>query len=304
MKRVLLALALVGLGAGVAVADPNDLSDGVFIAHYPPGIVYTIDPTDWCATYGQFAITHCEQQNNIIDNPNGAVWYVLAAWTDADKVWCGVEFGMGNYDPYTLAFVGNGVCPTSALTIPYGPWPAPLTGMSLAATTQPWSGNFTPVFWFASYAYYPGQIPLAAHPGTGFGGFANCMSPPVGFPAICFGAMGLYAPGVYCCPPQPVPHVCCVGQDCYLVFEGECTQMGGVWHPEWDACVPENPCLIPQEPDVCCIGHECLFIFEQDCYAMGGNWHPEYDDCFDPNPCDMYTPVEPSSWGAIKAIYR
>jgi hypothetical protein len=292
----------------VASADPTNLSDGVFITHYPPGLIYTTDPTDWCATYGQYQITNCEQQNPQILTEQGAVWYLLAAWTDSDKVWCGAEFGIGSYDPNAFAWTGNNVCPNDIdyLKIPAGAWPGPGSGMTIAvgANGAPWSGNFRPLFWFAGYAYYPGLIPFGTNPNTGFGGFANCASPPASFPAICYGAMGLYIPGLPCCPPQPVPAVCCVGEECYLVFEPECQVMGGVFHPEWDTCVPENPCLNPQEPDVCCLGHECLFIFEQDCAAMGGMWHPEFDDCFNPNPCDMYTPVEPSSWGAIKAIYR
>ena len=43
---------------------------------------------------------------------------------------------------------------------------------------------------------------------------------------------------------------------------------------------------------------------EAQCADMGGIWHPEWGYCGPPNPCDIYTPAEPSSWGAIKAIYR
>jgi hypothetical protein len=37
--------------------------------------------------------------------------------------------------------------------------------------------------------------------------------------------------------------VCCVGQDCFVITEYECTaMMGGVFHPEWSSCGPPNPC--------------------------------------------------------------
>lgn len=304
MKRVLLALALAGLGVGVAYAQPDILTDGVFIFHSPPGLVYTSDITDYCPVYAQYAITRCDQENPQVMSGTGAVWYVLAAWNDA-KHWCGTEFGLGAYDPGIVGIAAYGQCPTSALVIPYGTWPGPNTGISLAAAGTPWDGNFQPVYWFGAYAYYPGLVPLTAHPGTGFGGFADCLTPPTSYPAYAYGAMGLYQTGVPACPPVPTQHVCCVGELCYLVLTAdECAAMGGVYHPEWDSCGPPNPCEVIPVPAVCCIGHECFLVLEDECAAMGGIWHPEFPDCGPPNPCDIYTPAEPSSWGAIKAIYR
>ena len=50
MKRVLLAVALIGLGVGIAGADENDLTGGVFICHHDPDMVGT-PPEDWCQHY-------------------------------------------------------------------------------------------------------------------------------------------------------------------------------------------------------------------------------------------------------------
>jgi len=304
MKRVLLALALAGLAVSVAHAQPENLSDGVFIAHYPPGSVYT--NSDQCTWYGQYAITDCAAQNPRIDADH-VVWYVLTAW-NSDKNFCGVEFGFGQYDGLIAGFLSHGVCPTTALIIPSGTWPGPGTGVSLAATTEQWNGNLLPVYWFDMYVYAAGVIPLGVNPGTGFGGFANCVTPPTSYGAVEFGAMGLFMDGTVACPPEPGQVVCCVGEECFLVFNAnECAGLGGVFHPEWTSCGPPNPCEIILPPDVCCYGHECFFITEEECAIMGGIWHPEFDDCGGggvPNPCDIYTPAEPSSWGAIKAIYR
>jgi len=300
MKRVLLALALAGLAVGVAHAQQDNLAEGVFITHYPPGSVYT--NTDQCEWYGQYAIQGCDQQNPTIDTADRTVWYVLAAWY-SDKQWCGVEFGLGNFDPNALWFAAFGPCPASALAIPSGAWPGPMTGISLAATSEVWAGNFVPVYWFDIAAYYPAIIPLMANPGTGFGGFANCLTPPISYSAVQFGGMGLYTPGIPACPPQPSLHVCCVGEECVLVFtEEECAALGGVFHADWTSC-DDNPCYIPPVPAVCCVGHICYLVLEEECTIMEGHWHPEWLTC-DDQPCDMYTPAEPSSWGAIKAIYR
>jgi hypothetical protein len=302
MKRVLLGLVLAGLAVGIAHAQPDNLTNGVFITHYPPGSVYT--NTDQCPWYLNYAISDPALQNPRIDTNARSVWYVLAAW-DAAKQWCGVEFGLGTFDPDIVWFAGFGPCPASALAIAYGSWPGPGTGIALAATSETWSGNLVPVYWFDIAAYYPGLIPLTPHPGTGFGGFANCLTPPTSYPAVCFGAMGLYMDGIRCFEPPVPPAACCVCNVCYLVYsEQECTEgLGGIYHPEWTSC-DYAPCAVP--PTVCCIGHDCYVVdCEAQCADIGGIWHPEWGGyCGPPNPCDIYTPAEPSSWGAIKAIYR
>jgi len=299
MKGLVLALALVGLGTGAACAQPEDLDGGVFIVHSPPGLVYT-DTEDYCTAYAsQWAITSCDQEHPRVDSYEVTVWYVLAAWNEA-KRFCGVEFGLGAYDPDLCGFADDSPCPASALIIPYGSWPGPGTGVSLAAAGEPWDGNFLPVYFFAAYAYYAGQVPLAVHPGTGFAGFADCLTPPTSYPAVAFGAMGLFQDGVPACPP-PVFHVCCVCQECYLVLtEDECAGMGGFYIPHWHSC-EGVPCS--EMPVACCIGHECVLVHEEDCEIMMGHSLPGVCYC-DPNPCDVYTPAGASNWGAIKAIYR
>ena len=302
MKRVFLALALVGLGVGAAYPQVDNLTGGVFIFHSPPGLVYT-DTEDYCATYAtQWAIRSCDQQNPRVDSEDITVWYVLAAW-DSAKHFCGVEFGLGAYDPDLCGFVDNAQCPASALISPYGAWPGPGTGVSLAAASEPWDGNFLPVYFFAAYAYAPGLVPLSVHPGTGFGGFANCLTPPTSYPAVCFGAMGLFQDGRDCCQPTPL-QVCCVGGTCVLVYTSEeCEALGGSYYPWLHSC-EFNPCPQPP-PRVCCVGHDCFLVTEEECEALGGHWLPDLNECTqDPSPCDQYTPVEPSSWGAIKALYR
>lgn len=97
-------------------------------------------------------------------------------------------------------------------------------------------------------------------------------------------------------------HVCCINLDCYLIYEEECEEMQGDWHPEWDSC-DDMPCeLEPPESDVCCVGGWCTIVTWGECLELEGEWHPEYDDC-DPNPCQT-TPIPPHTWGSVKSLYR
>jgi len=161
-------------------------------------------------------------------------------------------------------------------------------------------------------------------------------------PIINRGAMGIGMPGIVPVFGElPEPWACCIAQApwCVEVTEAECTILGGVWHegvlcvdancPEYWACCVEAVCTImtldacnvaggvwypgltcdPNPcPWVCCIQelvapHTCIITTEADCGIQGGYWHPEFDGC-DPNPCQGLTPVENSSWGQIKNMYR
>jgi hypothetical protein len=45
-------------------------------------------------------------------------------------------------------------------------------------------------------------------------------------------------------------------------------------------------------------------VIHEECEALGGIWLPEYDDCVPTPPECEGTPVEPATWGRIKAGYR
>jgi hypothetical protein len=303
--RVLAALALTVLGASLACAQPSNPAGGVFIAHYVPSPDYTA--AAGCASYEEHAISDCQEQVPRIDNHSASIWYVLAAFDGGDRVWCGTEFGLGAFDPHAIAFLENGVCLAGAIVIPTEGWPGPNEGIAIAATTEGWSGNYRPVYWFGCYAYSSALIPLTSNPATGFGGFANCSTPSIMYPAACFGAMGLFRDGVTCCQSDPMPHACCVGDACHLVFvSAECDALGGVDHPEWPSC-DGDPCYTPPPPPrVCCIGFcDCVLATEDECASLNGVFHAEYDSCdAEPVPPCCIGPVDPMSWGAIKASYR
>jgi len=280
---VLLCLTVVPVHA-----DPNDLTGGVFILHRPPEIDWScISELGACAAYSAcgMGIQECDEQNPRMDDPQVVIWYVIAAWLEA-KTWSGVEFGLGAYpeDQLTLVYYGSCFPNLQGLEIPGPGWPAPNTGISLATTTQPWEGNFLPVYCFLGYGYPSGQFPLTSHPETGFGGFANSLTPSTPFAAACFGSLGIYEPGVACCP-EPLPlRVCCVGEQCFLVeSEYECTVLAGTWYPQSTSCSP-NPCSSAE--GACCMLEDCYLTSEVECVAMGGTWHSGYHSCGQhPLPC-------------------
>jgi hypothetical protein len=108
--------------------------------------------------------------------------------------------------------------------------------------------------------------------------------------------------GTDCDPnPCPPPEVACCFEDgsCVELTAEACTGQGGIPEPYPSDCDP-NPC--PQ-PTVCCVGTTCYIVHsEVECTDMGGDWYPDENSC-DPNPC-LPTPVDDTSWGSIKALYR
>jgi predicted outer membrane repeat protein len=272
------------LGIGCGVVPVPGLANGVLIVHCPPGVVYS-SGQNWCGNYdAEFSIHQCGEQVNQINDRRAAVWYVLCAW-EVEKQWCGAQFGLGGFNPMAFDFVEWGRCgPTGTMETPTPGWPGPNQGIVLEAPPGvTWSGNFTPVYWFAGYAYEPAVMPLTPHPQTGFGGWTDCATPPVQWPATCFGAMGVLTAGNACCPGGPPPVRACCGASgaCTLTTEIECTALGGMWHDDWHTCDP-NPC--PPPVAVCCVEEQCSVVSEAECLDFGGTWHATWTSC-QPNPC-------------------
>lgn len=198
--RIVIGSLLVISAAG---ASTSNLEQGVFIAHHPTAMQFstTPPPGGWCESYlTSHAIDACEEQVNRIDTYNPVLWFVLAAWSE-EKEWCGTEFGFGEFDPGIFEFVDFGPCfPEDGLEIPTQDWPDPGDGTAIVVTGETWRGNFTPVYFFAGYAYSLGVIPLSTDPATDFGGTSNCETQPEAWPADAFGGMGLFCDGTYACP--------------------------------------------------------------------------------------------------------
>jgi hypothetical protein len=291
---------LTFLTSGALAQPSTDLTGGVLIIHSPPWIWCNDPPRGGVCEFGE--ISDCASQLND-QKPLGGdlqVWWVLAAFA-GESEWCGVEFGI----VYTgVSVSGHSMCvPSNGLEIQAPGWPESGTGTSIVTTDVPWVGTFAPVYYFWGYSYYApgGTFSLCDSPATpGSAAFSNCDQEE--FPAECYGTLGFGEfMGVDCCPeaPQPEPWACCLYVGiCAMEFEEACAELGGVWH-EGLTC-DEITCPVPM---VCCIDHDCVILHADECLAQGGEPHPVWVDCYG-NPCDDLTPVGPSTWGAIKAIYR
>ncbi|MFC1573144.1 right-handed parallel beta-helix repeat-containing protein [Candidatus Eisenbacteria bacterium] len=291
MTRALLFLVFLGMIAGGAAADVHDLTDGVLILHHDPSYWFSYGPCE--DYYLLYEIDLPEDQYNRIDTASYAlsVLFVLAAFPE-DKQFCGVQFGLGEYDP-SIFGVGSwaeacwpqGDDP-SGIETPSGWWPGPGTGTQLVSTSGPWDGNLRLVYALAGYAYgydgASGVVPLTVNPETGEGTFTNCEDPSVDFPVECFGGIGINTDGIYCAPHDGLGHVCCVAGDCLVVLADSCAALGGQFYSLWDNCVP-NPC--PEAiRRACCFAEDCQLLTEDDCAALGGEWQSEVGSC-DPDPC-------------------
>ncbi len=208
---------MLALAATAAIADADDLANGVFIAHYVPGFGGPGQPHG-CDDYMQQArIETCAEQNETVCFEGSVAyveWYVLAAWPE-EKEFCAAEFGIGDYDPELVHLIGHNPCVNDASTIPSTdpPWPAPNSGIAIAWDIEDApTGNFAPVYMFRCYvygsAYGTTTIPIVPNPTYHhFLGFADCQVPPVTWDAIASGRLGIHEPGVWVCPPGWVSNV-------------------------------------------------------------------------------------------------
>lgn len=300
MRRILLILVALGVYSGIALADPSNLAGGVLIAHHPPPFQYCYVPP--CDYYDEVRLTDASEQVNRIDDVSDYsipdFWYVIAAF-DEDKTWCGVQFGLGDYNPLVWYVTGTSYsCHPDVLEIPTAGWPGPNTGISYASTSTPFEGNYELITYFQGYTYLasvgdftPTVVQLTTFPGQDFIGFGNCEAPAGVWPAEG-GAMGFFTDGVAVYPASP--SACCYEDgSCELTLEADCE---GIFHPG-ETCDP-NPC--PPPMGACCFEDgSCVEMYDEQC--VDGYWILLYS-C-DPNPC-IESPAESPSWGEIKTLYR
>jgi hypothetical protein len=268
----------LGLAAGSVAADENDLSNGVFIAHHAPSLVYSYDTPDggWgeALQSSPDAINNCADQLNRLDGQAGhMMWFIICAWTE-EKIWKTTQVGLVEYDPSVWLFQNNGpLYPEDAPGLeiytnnfPHGNPIGGPSGVVFGPSSEAHWGpaNFEPVWWFEGYAYGSSYgstlLQLDVDPATDFGGWFDFLFPPGGYEAECFGAMGVNTEGVYCCPPGLEYFACCFP-------DGSC-----------EVRVPE------------------------DCVVAGGLVYEDSETC-DPNPCPP-TVTRGMSWGSIKGMYR
>lgn len=171
---------------------------GVLVVHHDPGLVFSascdslIVPAD-CSQLNAAAAADGSPQ----------LWFVLAAFPDnLQDRFSTVTFGLGEYQDTNLVIGDWGACDIigSSLEIPSDGWPGPNSGTSISWSPACGGGKLIPVYWFLTYAYAAGTIPLAdTFPGQS-ANFVDCSSFPAEEPISDFGTMGFGVPGQNTCP--------------------------------------------------------------------------------------------------------
>ncbi len=110
--------------------------------------------------------------------------------------------------------------------------------------------------------------------------------------------------GTLCEPnPCPQPPAACCHPDgsCTLATPRECEAGGGTPQGDGTDCDP-NPCPPPGAGACCLDNASCIMITLEECSQMGGAFLGENVSC-EPNPCGS-SPIERTTWGKLKAIFR
>jgi len=197
-------------------------------------------------------------------------------------------------------------------------------GYVYSATTIPLAAN--PTTSFAGTANC--QTPPVAVPADCLGamgilgdGMKCCPPPPGDIPgACCFGggvctlvkqsecdAAGGVWNGAAACDPNPCPvtWACCVHDEqsgeetCIMLTSLDCVNSGGTWKQNQDCATYACPLI-----RACCIDGICQLTTQDYCVnTLQGQWQSGKPSC-DPGTEPCPTPVEGTSWGMIKSIYR
>lgn len=240
MRRLLLAIALLAVTAGMAFAGPNA---GVVLS--VQGNVDGVETEGAPCTAIALPATCEELVPNATADLNGVNWYLVVVASDPANTpnFNTVTFGLGAYDPYSDGYIGFfGPCVPGALEVSTGGWPLGGEGTAVSWAPDCLYGLLEPVYFFGVYSY-GGTIPLGLHPTQG-GSVVDCSADPQTDDFAGFGGMEGTNPT---CPggTQPEPGACCFGPTCVMLLETECAAQSGVWYG--GDCGPNNePC--PQEP--------------------------------------------------------
>ncbi len=244
MKQLLRSLMFLCLVVSMPVADSVDLSDGVFIAHHPLGLVYTTGDNYVQRYDSEFQLLDVSNQNCRIQCEIGQarVWYIVAAFAEA-KEWCAVDLGLGEYNESHFAIVDHGPGVSNTLRRYAGGWPGSESGISIYTTDASWSGQTALIYYFGGYVYGETVIPIVNNPKEEILGFISCEERSTDFAAYAGGAMGILTEGVKVYPPgMPDPVVCCSEGNCLLLQPAECAEIEGTLHETLFNC-DSYPCI-------------------------------------------------------------
>jgi hypothetical protein len=252
MKRLVLAVACLALGAGLAYAGPN--AGVVLTAHGDQTGDGTSGDPDFVCDLVSGIPTVCEDlvQTAMPSGPTGRQeYFVILAVGASDLCFKTVTFGV-DYVPDEYCYIRATVpCRTDlgrlALPTTDPAWPGPGSGISISWAPNERTGLIVPVMLLEMNNFYgqgnPTQINLAPHPAQP-SGVVSCDEPPESDDFEGYATLGTCgADGVPACPVLPEIGACCLPTgECVEVTQEECESdpnnewVGGPCEP--DTCLP------------------------------------------------------------------
>jgi hypothetical protein len=272
MRKLVLAMAVLALGATVAFAGPN------------AGVTVTVHGNVTGAETNGDPCGNIPSPDLCVDtvptaapDASGEEWFIVLAAGANPLAFTTIVFGIGDYDPYACYLDQYGPCfgDLGPLEVPSDGWPGPNSGTAVSWAPNCLTGMMVPVYYFGAYVYGPGIVPLGNfYPGQN-AVVVSCDDPPVEDPIDRFGSFGCGGEiGVQECPDVgPDTGACCVD-----------TNQDG--NPE--TCVPDQTM--------------------DECIGLGGVYQGDGTECGPNNePCppdEEPTATQETTWGQIKSIYR
>ncbi|MEZ4649623.1 MAG: hypothetical protein R3E97_12735 [Candidatus Eisenbacteria bacterium] len=278
LSPVFVLSTLLAVTSFPAVAGQN--ADGYLLLHTDDSVVYTSDgPSAYCDLLGSVCTADPDCTDDHFDcaqtlvglNPTSnrgtdvSVFWAIAAFppSSCPRV-SAVQFGLSWPVDQTPVFVGHGKC--GAFEVFSDGWPEYLGSGTAVTFEQPVARTGFPVYWFAAYSYYGGEmaIQIADFPaGADGAAFADDSIPAVldEIPLQNRGSMGL------------------------------------------NGASGSNPYRIPEVVGACCLSSgDCVLESVDGCEADDGAYQGDGTGC-DPNPCNP-TPTVGTTWGTLKSSFR
>ncbi|HIB00925.1 MAG TPA: hypothetical protein EYO31_03305 [Phycisphaerales bacterium] len=84
------------------------------------------------------------------------------------------------------------------------------------------------------------------------------------------------------CPAGELTGACCVGTNCFIETQANCTALGGTYNGNGSTC-SANSCA-PTATGACCVGTTCSIVTQMSCMASGGTYNGDNSSCAN-NPC-------------------
>lgn len=309
MKKFLMALVVLAIASGPALAGPNE--NGVLMVHNT-GVTYSTDP------FPTVLPTCPEIVNTVAMGSEGGltpsqsvpvVWKVYAVFPPANSPILkalGWGYNLSAVNGGGIIIEQNGAAPGVFSIISAGWAPAttgiPEVGMSFTDSCR--VAHVTELWWFSGYAYAgalgePQMFSLQGHTNPLNQIFSDCVIPANKDAIAGYGSLGFGQPGYTFCPTGEVVGPCCFTDGtCQMLTAVACQGLSGSF-VGGEACTPQLCPVIKY--GACCKDMICQVVTSNVCFNIGGTYSGDDTTC-DPYPCAV--PVEVKSWGQIKSSYR